>query len=53
MPLPYGPPDGPEGMAANVRFVRDWREKLGPDFALMLDCYMALDAACAHSRKVL
>jgi L-rhamnonate dehydratase len=43
IPLPYGPADGPEGMSQNVTFVGDWREKVGPDFSLMLDCYMALD----------
>lgn len=43
IPLPYGPADGPEGMSRNVTFVGDWREKVGPNFSLMLDCYMALD----------
>ncbi len=43
LPLPYGPSSGPEGLALNVAFFRDWREKVGPDFPLMVDCYMALD----------
>lgn len=43
VPLPYGPPDGAEGMHKNVSFFSDWRDKVGPDFPLMLDCYMALD----------
>jgi L-rhamnonate dehydratase len=43
IPLPYGPADGPEGMSRNVKFIGDWREKVGPEFSLMLDCYMALD----------
>jgi len=43
IPLPYGPADGPEGMRKNVAFIGSWREKVGPDFPLMLDCYMALD----------
>ena len=43
VPLPYGPSAGADGMRGNVEFIRDWREKVGPDFPLMLDCYMALD----------
>ena len=43
IPLPYGPADGAVGMRQNVAFISDWREKVGPDFPLMLDCYMALD----------
>ncbi len=43
VPLPYGPAAGPEGLRRNVEFIGDWREKVGPDFPLMLDCYMALD----------
>ncbi|MFP6649132.1 MAG: enolase C-terminal domain-like protein, partial [Pirellulaceae bacterium] len=43
VPLPYGPAAGPEGLRKNVEFIGDWREKVGPDFPLMLDCYMALD----------
>ncbi len=42
-PLPYGPSEGSAGMRRNVEFVADWREKVGPDFPLMLDCYMALN----------
>lgn len=43
MPLPYGPADGHEGLMANVEMVAHARERCGPDFDLMLDCYMALD----------
>lgn len=43
MPLPYGPADGIEGLRANVEMVAKAREQVGPDFDLMLDCYMALD----------
>ncbi|OWF43765.1 uncharacterized protein LOC110459260 [Mizuhopecten yessoensis] len=39
---PYGPADGEEGFKKNVEFYKGWREKVGPDFPLMLDCYMAL-----------
>lgn len=42
-PLPYGPEHGSAGMRKNVEFVKMWREKCGPDFPLMLDCYMALN----------
>ena len=42
-PLQYGPRDGEAGMRKNIDSVRYWREKVGPDFPLMLDCYMALD----------
>merc|ERR1712070_131790 len=45
VPLPYGPCDGQEGMSKNIAFIKNWREKVGPDFNLMLDCYMALDLA--------
>jgi len=34
---------GHAGMKSNVAFVGNWRKKVGPDFPLMLDCYMALD----------
>ncbi len=43
IPLPYGPAAGRRGMKANVAFLKDWRDKVGDDFPLMLDCYMALD----------
>lgn len=42
IPCPYGPSDGDEGLRKNVAFFKEWREKVGPDFPLMLDCYMAL-----------
>jgi L-alanine-DL-glutamate epimerase-like enolase superfamily enzyme len=43
MPLPHGPADGITGLHANVELVAGAREAVGPDFDLMLDCYMALD----------
>ncbi|MCP4382968.1 MAG: hypothetical protein GY798_16365 [Hyphomicrobiales bacterium] len=30
------------GIRRNVEFIAGWREKVGPDFPLMIDCYMAL-----------
>ena len=41
-PLPYGPADGDEGMKKNLERIRQIRETVGPDFPLMIDCYMAL-----------
>mmetsp|Transcript_4230 Transcript_4230/g.6288 ORF Transcript_4230/g.6288 Transcript_4230/m.6288 type:complete len:426 (-) Transcript_4230:117-1394(-) len=41
-PLPYGPADGDKGMRANVQLVRKFREQVGPNFPLMIDCYMSL-----------
>ena len=43
VPLPYAPAEGREGLRANVAFLADWRDKVGPDFPLMVDCWMALD----------
>ena len=42
LPLPYGPADGQAGIDANVALVAAAREEVGPQFELMLDCYMAL-----------
>ena len=43
MPLMYGPADGVDGMKKNVAAFAAARERVGPDFRLMLDCYMALN----------
>ena len=43
VPLPYGPADGDKGMKLNVEFIAKWREEVGPDFPLMVDCYMSLN----------
>ncbi|XP_062501533.1 L-rhamnonate dehydratase-like [Corticium candelabrum] len=42
IPCPYGPSDGDTGLRKNVEFFKAAREKVGEDFPLMLDCYMAL-----------
>lgn len=42
IPCAYGPADGDEGLKKNVEIFKKWRETVGPDFPLMLDCYMAL-----------
>ena len=41
-PLPFGPANGQEGMVKNIEEVKKWREATGPDFPLMIDCYMSL-----------
>jgi L-rhamnonate dehydratase len=47
VPLPHGPGDGIEGLRANVAFLKAHRETVGPDYPLMVDCYMALDVPYA------
>jgi len=42
VPLPYGPADGDAGMRGNIERLKQVREKIGPDFPLMVDCYMSL-----------
>lgn len=42
VPCPYGPSAGDEGFRKNVAFFKQWRETVGDDYPLMLDCYMAL-----------
>ena len=42
-----GPADGGEGFRKNVEEVRKARAVVGPDFPLMLDCYMALSVPYA------
>ena len=42
VPCPYGPADGAEGFKQNIKYLKQCRERVGPDFPLMLDCYMAL-----------
>jgi len=49
VPLPHGPADGPAGLKKNVEFLAAHREKVGPDFPLMVDCYMSLDVGYAVS----
>jgi L-rhamnonate dehydratase len=42
VPLPHGPHDGEAGLAANLAFLAQHRAAVGPDFPLMVDCYMSL-----------
>ena len=43
LPLHHGPAEGEEGMEKNVALLADMRAKVGDDFWLMYDCWMALD----------
>jgi len=43
VPLPYSAAEGYEGMRKNIEFLRKHREAVGPDFPLMVDCYMSLN----------
>jgi hypothetical protein len=49
VPLPHGPSDGHIGLKENVEFLKAHREKVGPDFPIMVDCYMSLDVVSVHS----
>ncbi|KAK7540994.1 L-rhamnoate dehydratase-like protein [Phyllosticta citribraziliensis] len=41
--LPYSPGEGFEGLRKNVEYLRQKRAEVGPDFPLMVDCYMSLN----------
>ncbi|CAG5118155.1 unnamed protein product [Candidula unifasciata] len=43
----HGPSEGDEGLRKNIEFFKGWREKVGPNFPLSLDCYMALSVPYA------
>lgn len=45
VPIPYGPSEGVQGMKKNVEFLTKHRESVGPDFPLMVDCYMSLNVS--------
>ena len=47
MPLHHGPAEGDDGMKKNLEMIADMRDRVGPDFWLMLDCWMALDVEYA------
>jgi L-rhamnonate dehydratase len=53
-PLPYGPADGDEGMRKNIEKVKEIRDSVGPNFPIMIDCYMSLTSAYATelARKI-
>src|SRR5690606_19029165 len=43
MPLQHGPVEGADGMRENLAKLATMRERVGDDFWLMFDCWMALD----------
>jgi L-rhamnonate dehydratase len=43
MPLRHGPAEGEQGLRQNLDRLRTMRERVGPDFWLMWDCWMSLD----------
>jgi L-rhamnonate dehydratase len=43
MPLHHGPAEGEEGLRQNLAELQTMRERVGPDFWLMFDCWMSLD----------
>ncbi len=43
MPLHHGPAEGVEGLKKNIAELAEMRQRVGPDFWLMWDCWMALD----------
>ncbi|MBN8997904.1 MAG: L-rhamnonate dehydratase [Rhizobiales bacterium] len=47
VPLPHGPFDGRDGLKANVAFLERHRQAVGPDYPLMVDCYMSLNVSYA------
>ena len=59
-PLQHGPAEGEEGLHKNIAKLAQMRERVGPDFWLMADCWMSLDlnyatrlanAAHAHGHR--
>lgn len=47
VPLPHSPFDGRDGLKANVAWLKAQRDAVGPDFPLMVDCYMSLNVSYA------
>ena len=47
VPLPHSPFDGRAGLKANVAWLKAQRDSVGPDFPLMVDCYMSLNVSYA------
>uniref|UniRef100_A0A0B7K7N9 Mandelate racemase/muconate lactonizing enzyme C-terminal domain-containing protein n=1 Tax=Bionectria ochroleuca TaxID=29856 RepID=A0A0B7K7N9_BIOOC len=45
VPLPFCPDEGHVGLRKNVEFLRKHRESVGPDFPIMVDCYMSLNVS--------
>jgi L-rhamnonate dehydratase len=47
LPLHHGPAEGEEGLHKNLAALAEMRSRVGDDFWLMLDCWMALDVPYA------
>ncbi len=47
LPLQHGPAEGEEGLRKNIEKLALMRERVGPDFWLMFDCWMSLDLSYA------
>ena len=43
LPLHHGPAEGEEGLHKNLERLAEMRSRVGPDFWLMVDCWMSLD----------
>ena len=43
LPLHHGPAEGEEGLCSNLAELQTMRERVGPDFWLMWDCWMSLE----------
>jgi L-rhamnonate dehydratase len=43
MPLHHGPAEGEQGLKQTIDELAAMRQRVGPDFWLMLDCWMSLD----------
>lgn len=43
--LPYSPGEGFDGLRRNFEYLRQKREEVGPDFPIMVDCYMSLNVS--------
>lgn len=46
VPLPYGPEE-PGGLKKNFDFLAEHRRAVGPDYPIMVDCYMSLNVQYA------
>lgn len=47
LPLRHGPAEGEEGLRKNLTELETMRDRVGPDFWLMWDCWMSLDLGYA------
>ena len=47
VPLPHSPFEGEDGLRKNVAFLADHRKAVGPEYPLMVDCYMSLNVPYA------